>query len=101
MLVCAKHPKASGHTFLASDGLPVSIKEFTNAIAKGLNKSLIQIPIPTSFMRLLARLIGKSAMIDQLLDNLEVDSSNANEVLGWIPPYAMEQAMSSLSERKK
>lgn len=101
LFICAKHPKASGHTFLASDGPPVSIKEFTNAIAKGINKSLIQIPIPTSLMRLLAFLIGKSTMSEQLLDNLEVDSSNAYEVLGWKPPYSMEQAMHLLSEKKK
>lgn len=101
LLTCAKHPNAAGHTFLASDGQSVSTKTFTNAIAKGLNKSLIQIPIPVSLMRLGCKLIGKSAMADQLLGNLEVDSSNVQEILGWTPPYTMEQAMASLSETKK
>tara|TARA_R110000850_G_scaffold96673_2_gene201935 strand:- start:400 stop:522 length:123 start_codon:yes stop_codon:yes gene_type:complete len=40
-------------------------------------------------------------MIEQLLGNLEVDSSNVHEVLGWVPPYTMEQAMASLSGNKK
>jgi hypothetical protein len=40
-------------------------------------------------------------MAEQLLGNLEVDSSNAQEVLGWSPPFTMEQAMASLSEIKK
>jgi nucleoside-diphosphate-sugar epimerase len=101
LLTCCNHPNAAGHTFLASDGETVSIKEFTNAIAKGLNKSLIQLPVPISSMRFVARLAGKSAMAEQLLGNLQVDSSNAHDVLGWSPPYTMEQAMASLSESKK
>ncbi|MGK0250566.1 MAG: nucleoside-diphosphate-sugar epimerase [Oleispira sp.] len=101
LITCAKHPNAAGHTFLASDGETVSIKEFTNAIAGGVNKNLIQLPVPVSLMRLSARLMGKSAMAEQLLGNLQVDSSNAQEVLGWTPPYTMKQAMASLSEKTK
>tara|TARA_R110001583_G_scaffold41506_2_gene132023 strand:- start:53 stop:967 length:915 start_codon:yes stop_codon:yes gene_type:complete len=101
LITCAKHPKAAGHTFLASDGESVSIKTFTDAIAKGLNTPLIQIPVPTILMQLTARMVGKTAMIEQLLGNLEVDSSNAKDVLGWTPPYTMEQAMTSLSESTK
>jgi nucleoside-diphosphate-sugar epimerase len=101
LLTCANHPNAAGHTFLASDGETVSIKVFTNAIAKGLNKTLIQFPVPISLMRLGARLVGKLSIAELLLGNLQVDSSNAHEVLGWSPPYTMEQAMASLSENKK
>jgi nucleoside-diphosphate-sugar epimerase len=101
LITCAKHPNASGHTFLASDGDSVSTKEFTNAIAKGMNKSVLQLPIPISFMRLMAKCIGKSSMIEQLVGNLEVDSSNLQDVLGWLPPYTMEQSMDSLSKSKK
>ena len=101
LLTCAKHPNAAGHTFLASDGKSISTKEFTSAIAKGLNKSIYQLPVPTSIMRLGAKLIGKQSMAEQLLDNLEVDSSNAFDVMGWKPPYTMEQAMSLLSKEMK
>ncbi|MCG9723359.1 NAD-dependent epimerase/dehydratase family protein [Shewanella sp. Isolate7] len=101
LIVCTEHPDAPGHTFLASDMETVSIKEFTNSIAKGLGKNLIQIPIPISFMHIVAGILGKSTMAEQLLGNLEVDSSNARDVLGWAPPYTMKQAMYSLSESKK
>lgn len=100
LITCANNPNAAGHTFLASDGESVSIRDFTNAIAKGLNKKLIQLPVPVSLMYLAARLVGKHAMAEQLLGNLQVDSSNAEEVLGWVPPYTMKQAMASLSENK-
>ncbi|MUL09204.1 NAD-dependent epimerase/dehydratase family protein [Aliivibrio fischeri] len=101
LVTCANHPKAAGHIFLASDGEAVSIKDFSNAIAKGLNKRLIQLPVPVWCMRLAGKLLGKSIMVEQLVGDLEVDSSNAQEVLGWIPPYTMQQAMHSLLENNK
>ncbi|HIF9514553.1 TPA: NAD-dependent epimerase/dehydratase family protein [Photobacterium damselae] len=101
LLTCAKHPNAAGRTFLASDRESVSTKQFTNAIAKGLNKSVYQLPIPVSVMFLVAKLFGKQSMADQLLGNLEVDSSNAFDAMGWVPPYSMEQAMTLLSKEVK
>ncbi|VEF25380.1 Cholesterol dehydrogenase [Shewanella baltica] len=101
LITCATHPNAAGHTFLASDMEAVSIKQFTNAIAEGLGKKVFQLPIPVSLMRLVGKLTGKSAMIEQLFGNLQVDSSNLKGVLGWIPPYTMQQAMASLSDSGK
>ncbi len=100
LIVCALHENAMGHIFLPSDGHSLSIKDFTNSIAKGLDKTLVQIPIPFSLMRFFASVIGKSSTIEQLLGNLQVDSSNAFDVLGWTAPYNIEQTMASLSERK-
>ncbi|MDR8524418.1 NAD-dependent epimerase/dehydratase family protein [Shewanella fidelis] len=101
LVECAKHPNAPGSTFLASDGKAVSIKTFTNLMAKGLNKRIIQIPVPTSLMLFCSRLLGKVSIGQQLLGNLQVDSTNAQDILGWVPPFTMKQAMASLSENKK
>ncbi|EKO3781223.1 NAD-dependent epimerase/dehydratase family protein [Vibrio metschnikovii] len=101
LVTCATHPDAAGHTFLASDGETVSIKEFTNAMAKGLGKRVVQLPIPVGLMRLVGKVTGKSAMIEQLFGNLEVDSSNIQQVLGWTPPFTMEQAMATLKDSDK
>jgi len=96
LITCATHPKAAGHTFLASDMETVSIKQFTNAIADGLGKKLFQFPIPVSLIRLAGKLMGKTAMVEQLVGNLQVDSSNILEVLDWTPPLTMKQAMATL-----
>ncbi|MFB2800295.1 NAD-dependent epimerase/dehydratase family protein [Shewanella seohaensis] len=101
LITCTIQPNAANHTLSASDGEAVSIKQFTDAIAKGLNKKLFQIPVPVSLMKLVACLVGKNEICNQLLGNLQVAPPKAQEVLGWIPPYTMEQAMSSLSENKK
>ncbi|WP_411063132.1 NAD-dependent epimerase/dehydratase family protein [Vibrio rotiferianus] len=96
LITCATHPNASGHTFLASDFKKVSIKELTNAIGEGLGKKKLQLPIPVRFMKILGKVTGKSLMIEQLYGDLQVDSSNVKEVLGWSPPVTMKQAMASL-----
>lgn len=101
LITCATHPNAAGHTFLASDMETVSIKQFTNAIANGLDKKVFQLPIPVCLMRLVGKLIGKSAMVEQLVGNLQVDSSNIKEVLDWTPPLTMKQAMATLRDSDK
>ncbi|MCW4442364.1 NAD-dependent epimerase/dehydratase family protein [Vibrio splendidus] len=101
LFVCASHPKANGQTFLASDGRTLSIREFTNAIAIGLGKRVVQLPVPLGFMRLLGRVLGKSSIIEQLYGDLQVDSSLQRELLGWVAPFSVEQAMTSLSGTKK
>lgn len=101
MSTCAIHPEAAGHTFLASESDTVSIKEFTNAIAKGLGKKVYQLPVPVSLMRFAGKLLGKSTMVEQLVGNLQVDSSDLKKVLGWTPPYTMEESMALLKEQSK
>ncbi|MFB2651862.1 NAD-dependent epimerase/dehydratase family protein [Shewanella seohaensis] len=101
LITCATHPNAAGHTFLASDMETVSVKQFTNAIADGLGTKVFQLPVPVSLMRLAGKLMGKSAMVEQLVGNLQVDSSNIKEVLGWTPPLTMKQAMATLCDSGK
>lgn len=101
LIACTSHQDAVGHTFLASESKTVSTKEFTNAIAKGLGKKIYQLPVPISLIRLVGRLLGKSAMVEQLVGNLQVDSSDLKKVLGWTPPYTMEESMALLKEHSK
>ncbi|MCW3173490.1 NAD-dependent epimerase/dehydratase family protein [Shewanella subflava] len=98
---CATHPNASGQVFLASEGETVSIGEFTNQIARGLNRKIIQLPIPISLFRLIGRLTGKTHLVEQLVGNLHVDNSNLKQLLDWTPPHSMEEAMSQLNKGRK
>ncbi|MBC7006734.1 NAD-dependent epimerase/dehydratase family protein [Photobacterium sp. BZF1] len=101
LITCAKHPKAAGHTFLASEGETVSTKEFANAIAGGLNKTIIQLPVPVKLMKFVARVTGRSTMVEQLVGNFEVDSSHAKNILDWQPPYTMKESMKTLIAKNK
>ncbi|HCH4654219.1 NAD-dependent epimerase/dehydratase family protein [Vibrio parahaemolyticus] len=96
LIVCAKHKNAPGNIFLASESNTISTRDFVNSIAAGQGRKVFQIPIPVSFMRLAGLVIGKSAMIEQLFGNLEVDSSNLKGILNWTPPYSMKDSMAML-----
>ncbi|CAK3028869.1 NAD-dependent epimerase/dehydratase [Vibrio crassostreae] len=98
LFTCTVHPKASGHTFFASDLETVSIRSFTSAVAKGLGKKIIQVPIPGFVIKFAGKLTGKSMMVDHLLNDLQVNSSNLGSVLDWKPPYTMEESMAFLCE---
>lgn len=98
--VCITHPKAKNETFCISDGTDVSIREFTDGIAKGLNKKLIQLSIPVFILKLLGKITGKSDLIEQLVGDLQVDSSKARELLDWTPPVTMVETFSKLTINK-
>jgi len=93
---CIEHPKAKNEIFCISDGNDVSIRGFTDGIATGLNKKLIQLPIPVSIFKLLGKITGKSEAIEQLVGDLQVDSSKARQLLGWAPPFTMAETLSKL-----
>lgn len=99
--VCVTHPKAKNEIFCIADGLDVSIRQFTDGIAKGLNKPLVQIPIPMFAFKLLGKITGKADMLDQLVGDLQVDSSKARKLLNWTPPFTMVETLRKLTNTKK
>jgi nucleoside-diphosphate-sugar epimerase len=94
--LCIEHPKAKNEIFCISDDVEVSIKEFTNAIAAGLSKKIVQFPVPGWLMRCVGRLFGKEDMVEQLVGDLQVDISKAKNLLGWSPVETMQQAMDKI-----
>lgn len=97
---CVVHPQAKNEIFCISDCVDVSIKEFTNGIAEGLNTKLIQLPIPVFIFRLLGKITGKVEAVEQLVGDLQVDSSKARKLLGWTPPVTMAETFSKLKNNK-
>lgn len=97
--VCIEHPNAKNEVFCISDGFDISIKEFTNEIAKGLNTYLFQIPIPNFFFNLIGKITGKQTKINQLVGDLKVNSDKAKTLLSWSPPYNMAYTLSRLTKK--
>ncbi|KLN65596.1 NAD-dependent epimerase/dehydratase family protein [Vibrio sp. VPAP30] len=97
--ICAEHPAAAGKVFFPSDNEVLSTKEFASHIGRGLGKNIIHLPIPLSSLRLFGRLLGRETMIEQLVGDLEVDSSSNTRLLGWTAPLSINQAMCSLNEK--
>ncbi len=96
LYVCCTHPKAGNEVFLISDNKSVSISVFMSAIAVGLDRKICHLPVSNSILRILGNLIGRSKQVVQLLDNLEVDISKAKNLLDWLPPETLGQAMGKI-----
>ena len=90
---CVEHPKAANETFLISDGEDVSTTNLLYKIGKAFNKKTRLIPIPVKFMEFGAKIVGKEDLADRIFGNLQVDSSKAEELLGWNSVVTMDQEL--------
>ena len=54
-------------------------------------------PVPVSVMRLFAKLLGRNEIADRLFGDLQVDSSNARELLGWKPVVTMDEQLRKMA----
>ncbi|MNF38769.1 GDP-6-deoxy-D-mannose reductase [compost metagenome] len=91
--LCTRHPAAANQVFLVSDGEDLSTPELLEKMAKALGKKATLLPFPVSLMRGIARLLGKEKITDRLCGSLEVDISKNRELLGWIPPVSVDNAL--------
>jgi nucleoside-diphosphate-sugar epimerase len=90
---CVREERAAGQTYLVSDGEDLSTPELIRRLAKvlGLAPRLWALPLP--MLHWMGRVVGKTAMMDRLLDSLQVDSSKVRRELEWDPPYSVDQGL--------
>lgn len=98
---CLTHPKAAGETFLVSDGEDVSTPKLLEKIAKAMNKKARLLPFPLPLLRLAASLLGKGAMLQRLQGSLQVDISKTQSLLGWQPPFTLDEGLAKTAEHFK
>lgn len=90
---CANHPKAANQVFLSSDDCDVSTAELLRMMTRAAGKRPLLLPVPVSWLRLIAKLAGKQAVVDRLCGNLQLDISHTKQVLGWQPVVTLEQGI--------
>ncbi len=91
--VCSRHPAAPGRILLASDGQDVSTPDLVRLIAQCSNRPVRLVPVPASLLLAAANLLGMGAQMRKLTGNLQVDSSETRNLLGWTPPLTLEQGI--------
>jgi nucleoside-diphosphate-sugar epimerase len=90
-----KAPKGS-HVYLASDGKAVSTLHLVEAIAKADNRRTVNIPIPMPLITLVAKMLGKSEMMQKLGGDLVINSDKLTRELGWVPPFSFQESISRM-----
>lgn len=90
---CVSSPHASGQVFCVSDSSPISTPELFRAVGEAMDRSVMMIAIPETFLAVAFKLIGKSAYIDRLISSLHVDISHTQDTLGWVPKVNPSDAL--------
>ncbi|MCP9447172.1 MAG: SDR family oxidoreductase [Nitrospira sp.] len=93
LVACARDPRASGQTYLVSDGEDVSTPELIRRIARAMGVPVRLWPVPVSLLRLGGRLVGQEGALARLTTSLQVDASKIRRVLGWSPPWSVDRGI--------
>ena len=93
IITCINHPNVANQTFLVSDNHDVSTADLLRkmAVAQGITSRLL--PVPVALLNLCANLIGKQAIAQRLLGNLQVDISHTQKLLDWQPIISLEEGL--------
>lgn len=87
------HPAAANRTFLVSDGEDVSTRGLIECLAAGLGVRARLLPFPLALLRVGLGLLGKGAVAERLLGNLQVDIGESRRLLGWAPPVSLAEGL--------
>jgi nucleoside-diphosphate-sugar epimerase len=93
IITCVEHPAAVSQSFLVSDGEDLSTPELVRRIAKALGRPARLLNVPVSWLQCAARLTGRRAAVERLAGSLSVDISKAQRLLGWQPPFAVDDEL--------
>lgn len=92
---CVVHPNAAGQTFLAADGRSLSTPEIIKLLASQSPRKARLLPCPTGTVKVLAKILGRSAQIQRLLGDLEIDIQHTCDTLDWRPKPLSQLATSN------
>lgn len=101
IITCTVHPKAANEIFLISDNDDISTTQLLKKLAKAFNKRALLIPVPVSWMVLIAKLFGKEADATRLFSSLMVDSSKARNLLDWQAVTTINEQLLKIEKNEK
>jgi len=90
---CITHPKAAGETFMVSDGQDISTPDLIRMIASAMDKKPILFSLHPGSLKALCKITGKGEELEKLTGSLLVDSSKIRNLLGWKPPFTLEEGI--------
>lgn len=91
--LCVEHPAAAGQVFLAGDDEDLSSADLLRRLAAAMGVRARLLPVPASWIEAGAALLGRRAVAQRLLGDLQVDTSKARRVLGWMPPVSVDEGL--------
>lgn len=93
IVTCIDHPAAANQTFMVSDGEDLSTADLLRRLGAAMEKPARLLNIPPALLGAAAAMIGKRAVAQRLLGNLQVDISHTCRTLGWKPPVSVDEGL--------
>jgi len=79
--------------FLVSDGHDLAVAELIERIGEADGKKVLLFRVPIAVLSALAAALGRSQDLRRLTQPLEIDVSSTYRILGWRPPYGINEAL--------
>lgn len=95
--ICIVHPAAAGQAFLVSDGEDLSTPQLLSRLGGAMGKPARLYSVPETFIISGAKLLGKSALASRLCGSLQVDIGKSHRLLGWIPPFDIDDSLAKVA----
>ena len=92
------HPNAANTTFLAADEESLSTAQLIHRIANAANRKARLVSIPPWLLQIIAMPLRKHEMIQRLNYSLLIDTSHAQQALGWQPRVTLDEEIQSTVE---
>ncbi len=100
IIICIRHERVKNEIFLISDRQDLSTTTLLKKLGTAFNKKVFLLPIPVSWMRFFAKLVGKQADTIRLFSSLQVDNSKARDLLDWEPIISIDQQLQKIAHEK-
>ncbi len=100
LMTCISEQNEINGTFMLADKETVSTTQLLNNIANAMGKKPILLPIPHTLLKWGLNFLGQSKLSEQLLGNLEIDAQKTKTLLGWEPPYTMQEQLQHTVDHK-
>jgi len=91
--------KTNSSTYLVSDGKDLSTAEFIKLIQDATQSPRRLLPFPVAILKSAGRVLGRSHQIEQLTEDLQVNSQKIERQLSWKPRFTPETAFLDLQRK--
>ena len=98
IVTCIDHPAAANQTFLVSDDEDLSTAALLRRMAEALGRRARLIPVPVGLFVFGAKLIGRPSIAQRLCGSLQVDIGKTKALLGWSPPFSVDEGLRRTAE---
>ncbi len=90
----AFHPAAAGRVLhVADEGAAPTVRELVETVARHLGRPARLVPVPTSLLRAVGQLLGRSGAVERLTGSLVLGTRELRELLAWRAPVSFDEGV--------